>query len=127
MNIFPPQISLANNPTIQENTTRLVLLLREFLLNLSDGFPRIQMLRTNFSTIHNRMTTIQFERIVQFRQPLILKFIARILNPPVRLHQNRRSEIFIGIPPVRWTCGATTRAEDAFVHAVEFGTVLACL
>ena len=85
------------------------------------------MLRTNFGTIHDCVTTVQLERIIQFRQPLILEVIARIFDPPVRLHQNRRSQVFISIPPVGRACGATARAEDAFVHAVEFGTVLACL
>mmetsp|Transcript_36677 Transcript_36677/g.88372 ORF Transcript_36677/g.88372 Transcript_36677/m.88372 type:complete len:207 (+) Transcript_36677:1161-1781(+) len=96
----------------------------KFLFNVSDCFPRIQMLRTDPGTIHNRMTSVQFECIIQLLQPLILKVITRVFNPPVCLHQNRRAKVFVRIPPVGRTCRAAACAEDAFVHAIEFGPIL---
>lgn len=85
------------------------------------------MLRTNLRTVHNSMTPVQFKRIVQLIQPFLRKLIPRILNPPVRLHEHRRSQILIGIPPVRGAGGGTARTEYALVHPVQFGTILPCL
>jgi len=85
------------------------------------------MLWTNSRAIHDRVTTIQLERVVQFRQPLVREVVAGVLDPAVRLHQHRRAQVFIGVPPVGGARGATARAQDALVHAIEFGAVLAGL
>mmetsp|Transcript_24228 Transcript_24228/g.32267 ORF Transcript_24228/g.32267 Transcript_24228/m.32267 type:complete len:197 (-) Transcript_24228:449-1039(-) len=85
------------------------------------------MLRTNLGTVHNSVTTIKLKRIIQLRQPLLRKVIPGILNPTIRLHQHSRTQVLIRVPPVRRTRGATTRAEDAFVHAVELGAIFARL
>jgi len=88
--------SIHTNP----NHLTFFLLRTKLLLNIRNRLPRIQMLRTNLRTVHNSMTPVQFERIVQLVQPFLRKLIPRILDPPVRLHEHRWSQILIGIPPV---------------------------
>jgi hypothetical protein len=82
------------------------------------------MLGANLGTIHDSMTSIQFEGIIKFRQPLLCVSIPRILNPTISLHQHCWSEVLIRIPPVGRTGSAAARAKDAFVHTVQFGPVL---
>jgi hypothetical protein len=69
------------------------------------------------------MASIQTELILQFLLPLLGRRIARIRDPPIRLHERRGTQIFVLVPPVRGARGGTARAEDAFVEAVEFGAV----
>ena len=125
-NLFPTQCRCPKcSPSIerQKSIARCSFLCK-FLFNVSDCFPRIQMLRTDPGAIHNRMTSVQFECIIQLLQPLILKVITWVFNPPVCLHQDRRAKVFVCIPPVGRTCRAAACAEDAFVHAIEFGPIL---
>ena len=77
---------------------------------MRDGFPGVEVFWANFGTIHNRVTAVQFESIVQFRQPLVLKIITGILDPPVCLHEHRRAEVFVSIPPVGRAGGAAACA-----------------
>ena len=73
------------------------------------------------------LTSVELERVIQLRQPLVRHIITGVLYPPVRLHQYGRSEVLVRIPPVRLAGRAAAGAEDALVHAVEFGAILAGL
>ena len=53
--------------------------------------------------------------------------VTAVLDPPVGLHEDRRAEVLVGVPPVRGAGGRAARAEDALVHAVELGPVLPAL
>lgn len=68
---------------------RLVLALDHHLLGLGDGSCRIQTLRTGLRAIHDRMTTIQTERILEFVQPLTGGVIATVDQPAIRRQQGR--------------------------------------
>jgi hypothetical protein len=85
------------------------------------------MLGAHLGTIHDCVTTIQFEGIVQLFQTLLRLPISRVLNPSIGLHQHSGPQILVGIPPVRRTRGGTARTQDTFVHAIELGSVLARL
>jgi len=54
--------------------------------DLSNGGTGIEMFRTDFGTIHNGMTPIEFEGIIQIRETFIGRRIAGIFNPPIGLH-----------------------------------------
>lgn len=82
------------------------------------------MFGTRLGTIHNGMTAIQLERIIQVLESLLSGGIPGIGNPSVGLHQDGRSEVLVGTPPVGRTGGGTAGTEDAFVHAIEFGPIL---
>lgn len=47
-----------------------------------------------------------------------------IRDPPIRLHQRRRSQILVLVPPVARTTRATARTQNALVHPVELAPVL---
>jgi hypothetical protein len=68
------------------------------------------MLGTNFGTIHNSMTSIQFECIIELGQTFVCKIVARVLNPTVGLHEDCGTEVFVGVPPVGWTGGGAAGA-----------------
>ena len=103
------------------------LMRRQFLFDTGNGLGRIQMFGTDIGTIHDGMTAIEFEGIVDGLQAFGRLSIAGILHPSIGLHQDGRSQVGIGIPPIGRTGRTATGTQDAFVHAIEFGSVLAGL
>jgi len=101
--------------------------IRQPLLNLGNRLARIQVFGADLGTVHNRVTAVQFEGVVQFRQALGGAAVPTVLNPTKGLHQNGRTEILVRVPPITGTGGRAAGAEDAFVHAIEFGSILARL
>jgi hypothetical protein len=69
------------------------------------------------------MASIQAELILQLLLPLLGRRIARIRDPPIRLHERRGPEVLVLVPPVGGARGGAACAEDAFVETVEFGAV----
>jgi len=101
--------------------------IRQLLLNFGNRFTRIQVLGTHLGAVHNRVTSVQLEGIVEFAQTLGRAAVATVLNPPIGLHEDRRTQVLVGVPPVTGTGGGAAGAENALVHAVQFGAVLARL
>jgi hypothetical protein len=99
-------------------------LMRQLFLDLGNGLARVQVFGTDLGTVHNGMTTVQFEGIIEFGQTLAGAGVARVLDPSVGLHQDGRAQVLVGRPPVGRTGGGATGAEDAFVHAIQLGPVL---
>ncbi len=66
------------------------------------------------------MAPVQAHRVIQRRLPRLRALISRINQPPVRLQQYCRPQVFLGIPPVRGTGRGAAGAKDALVEAVEF-------
>lgn len=93
---------------------------RHRLLNLLNRLTRIQPLRTSPGAIQDRMAPVQAHRIIQRRLPRLRALISRINQPPVRLQQYCRPQVFLGIPPVRGARRGAAGAKDALVEAVEF-------
>ena len=85
------------------------------------------MLGTDLGAVHDGMATVQLEGVVELGQPFLGVIVAAVLDPPVGLHEDRRAEVLVGVPPVRWAGGRAARAQDALVHAVELGPVLPTL
>ena len=48
----------------------------------------------------------------------------RIGNPAICLHQRRRTEILVLVPPIRRTAGRTTGTKDTLVETIELLAVL---
>jgi hypothetical protein len=69
------------------------------------------MLRTNLSTVHDSMTAVQFECIVQLSQTFVSVVVTRVLNPTISLHEHCGSKVFVGVPPVGWTGGGAAGAD----------------
>lgn len=101
--------------------------MRQPLFDFGNGLSRIQMFGAYFCTVHNGMASIQLESIIQFGQTFLGGSISGILNPTIRLHENRGSQILVGIPPVRWACRRTACTKNTLVHAIQFGAILLCL
>ena len=98
-------------------------MLRQSFLDVSDGLSRVKRLGTNLGAVHDGVTAVQFEGIVQVGQAFRRLTVAGVFDPTVGLHQYGRAQVLVRIPPVRRTRGGATRAEDALVHAVQFGAV----
>lgn len=99
-------------------------LMRQLLLDLGNGFTRVQVFGADLGTVHDRMASIKLECIVQFRQSLLGRAIPRVFDPTVCLHQNRRSQVLVGIPPITWTRRRAASTQNAFVHTIQLGTIL---
>ena len=59
------------------------------LLDSSNLHPRVQTLRARFSTVHDGVTPVQLERVVQRLQPLLRVFIPAVCNPPAKLQMQK--------------------------------------
>lgn len=44
---------------------------------------------------------------------------SRICNPPIRLHQRRRAEVLVLIPPITGATRRTACTQDTLVHPIE--------
>mmetsp|Transcript_3554 Transcript_3554/g.8556 ORF Transcript_3554/g.8556 Transcript_3554/m.8556 type:complete len:255 (+) Transcript_3554:104-868(+) len=82
------------------------------------------MLGADLGAVHNGVAAVELKCVVQFLQSLRSGRVPRVLDPPVGLHENSRSQVLVGVPPVGRTGRRAAGTEDALVHAVELGTVL---
>jgi len=89
-----------------------------------DGLARIESLGAGLGAVEDGMTTVHRIMILEFLHSLFSLLITGVHHPAVGLHQHRRAEIFVAVPPVRWTRGGAASAEDALVHAIQLGSVL---
>jgi hypothetical protein len=53
------------------------------LLDLADGACRVQILWASFRAIHDRVATIQAERILELIKPITRSFVATIDDPTI--------------------------------------------
>lgn len=49
---------------------------------------------------------------------------SRVRNPPIGLHERRRPEVLVLVPPVAGATGRAARAQDALVQPVELLAVV---
>mmetsp|Transcript_643 Transcript_643/g.1682 ORF Transcript_643/g.1682 Transcript_643/m.1682 type:complete len:244 (+) Transcript_643:671-1402(+) len=80
---------------------------------------RIQIFRARLGAITYGVTVVQLRRALEHAESRLLVNVARIRNPTERLHEHRRPEVAIRIPPVARTARLTTRAQYAFIHAIK--------
>jgi hypothetical protein len=73
------------------------------------------------------MTAIKLKGVVKFREATCCLSISAVLDPSIRLHQYGRTKVLVALPPVARARRAAARAQDALVHAVELGPILARL
>ena len=59
-----------------------------------------QYLGTCLGTVHDRVTSVNAERILESLESFCSILIPRIDHPSIRLHENGGAEIFVGVPPV---------------------------
>jgi hypothetical protein len=102
-------------------------LMSQLLFDRGNGFTRIQMLGADLGTVHNSMTTVQLEGIIELGQSFFGFGVSGILNPSIGLHEHSRAEVLVGTPPVTWTGSGAASTENALVHAIEFGPIFNAL
>jgi len=93
------------------------------LLDLRNGLSGIEVLRADLCAVHDGVATVELEGIVEVVQSLRRHLVTGILDPPIGLHQNGRSQVLVGVPPIGGAGGRAAGAEDALVHTVELGSV----
>src|SRR5258705_14002348 len=94
------------------------------VFGVADRARGIQPFRARLCAVHDRMTAIEAERILQAVKPLPGGLIPTVGKPAIGLQQDRRTEILGLVPPIaRARCGAA-ETEDSIPHAVEFGSFL---
>mmetsp|Transcript_69893 Transcript_69893/g.197200 ORF Transcript_69893/g.197200 Transcript_69893/m.197200 type:complete len:210 (+) Transcript_69893:17-646(+) len=98
--------------------------LGDLRLEVDDGLRRVQALRAAVRAVHDAVAAVELHRVVHPRQPLLRVLVARVGDPPVRLHEHGGAEVELGVPPVGGAGGHAAGAEDALVHAVELGAVV---
>lgn len=101
-------------------------------------------LRAGSGAVHDGVTAVQRERVLEFGEPLLGEVVARVDHPAVRLrhkhktarlprqvslkgerpsscahlHEDGRAQILVSVPPVAGTAGAAAGAQDTLVQAV---------
>src|SRR5580698_9715395 len=78
----------------------LNLPLDQLELEFRDRLGRIEALRAGLGAVHDGVTTIEPERILEIVEPLAGSFIARILYPSCRLQQGGGSQEAVAVPPI---------------------------
>lgn len=73
------------------------------------------------------MTTINGERIPHSIESFCRCMVSGVNNPPVGLHKNSWAQVLVTVPPIRWACRRTASAEDTFVEAVQFCSIISGL
>src|SRR5882672_768032 len=94
------------------------------VFGVADRARGVQPFRARLCAVHDRVTAIEAERILQPVKPLPGGLIPTVGKPAIGLQQDRRTEILVLVPPVaRARCGAA-EAEDALPQAIELGAIL---
>ena len=75
-------------------------MLNHLLFDFSNCLGRIEAFRAGFRAVHDRMATIQAERVLELFEAAFLGRIACVTEPAPSLDQHSRAEEFIGIPPI---------------------------
>ena len=96
-----------------------VQLLVHFLLDVLNGLCRVQVFGTCVGAVHDCVTSIQLECVVELCESFHGFAVAAVADPSIRLHEHGRSEILIAVPPIRRTRRGAARAQNALVHAVQ--------
>jgi hypothetical protein len=73
------------------------------------------------------MAAVELKGVVQFGQPLGGLSVPAILDPSVGLHEDGRTKVGVGVPPVGRTRRGAACTENALVHAVQLGPILSRL
>jgi len=78
---------------------------------------------TEARTVEDGVATIQAHLILKLLLTMCFIGISRVSDPTVGLHESSWAEVLVLVPPVGWTGGRTTCAEDALVETVKFPAV----
>jgi hypothetical protein len=64
------------------------------------------------------VAAVEPERVFELVEPLAGALVAAVLDPAVGLQQDGRTEIAVGVPPIRRAGGRAAGAQDALIEAV---------
>ena len=70
------------------------------LLDFGNGLGRVEALRADLGAIHNGVTAIEFERVIERIEAFFGLIIARIRQPAIGLQECGRPKILVLIPPI---------------------------
>ena len=102
-------------------------MLGEAFFDFGNGSAGVQVLGADLCTVHNGVAAIELKGIVEFGKAFLSELVSRVFNPAKGLHEDSRSKVLIGIPPVGRTGSTAASTEDTFVHAIEFAPVFSGL
>ena len=57
------------------------------MLNVGDGFGRVKAFWAGLRAIHDRVTTVQFERVIQLVQTIFADLVSAINDPTICVQQ----------------------------------------
>ena len=97
--------------------------LGDLLLELGDGQTGVKVLGASVRAVEDSVAPIESHGVVEPSHSLARELISAVDDPAVSLHENGGSEVVLGVPPVGGAGGHAAGAEDALVHAVEFGSI----
>src|SRR5437879_1488911 len=88
----------------------LLRALRHHLLGLGDCLGGVQPLRAGVGAIHDRVAAVEAERIVELIETLPRVLVPAVGEPALRLQEDGRAEILVGVPPVARARGRAAEA-----------------
>src|SRR5512140_2634923 len=103
----------ASGGRVSVTTRGSMLALDDHLLDLRDRLRRIEILRAGLRAVHDRVATVETERVLELVEALAGGLVARVDDPAIRREQRRRAEEPVTVPPIRRATGRAARAEDA--------------
>lgn len=111
----------------QQSFRNPLLLLRYHRQQLVYRKLRIQSLWASHSTHTDVLALLDPKTFRYLVQTLIPVLIARVNHPTVGLHEHRRAEVLVRVPPVGWTGSRAARAQHTLIEPVQFLAVLYAL
>src|SRR5581483_7857747 len=102
----------------------LLYALDQLALEGGDRGRRVQTLGAGLGAVHDGVSSIEPEAILELVEPLAGALVAAVLDPAVGLEQDGGAEIAVAVPPIGGAGGRTAGAQDALVEPVELVAIL---
>src|SRR4029078_6836053 len=96
-------------------------------LDLGDGLGGGEGLGAGLGAIHDGMTAVEPERVLEIVEAVPGRLVAAVLQPAVGLKQRGRTKEAPAVPTKARARGGAARTQDALVQAIELLAVLVAL
>lgn len=91
----------------------------ELLLDVGNGETGVETLGAGTRAVENGVAAVQAHGVVESVLALGVALITGIGEPAVRLEEDGRAEVLLGVPPVRGARGRAAGTENALVETVK--------
>lgn len=89
------------------------------LLNLGNRLSRVQTLGACPRAVEDGVAAVEREGVFQLLATLLALGVTRVSHPAVGLHEHRRTEVLVLVPPVRGARSRAASTQNALIQTVQ--------